>query len=83
MFGFGRKRRQEEERRRQRRTDAWADMLITQHDLHRFNEDICLLGDEPYYDCCPAIGDGHGHLRPDWPFYAGWEPYPFERQGRE
>ncbi len=57
---------------RQRRTDAWADRLITEYELHQLNEEITLPGDPPYYDSCPAVGDGHLHLSPDWPFYAGY-----------
>lgn len=66
----------ERERQRQvdiqRRVDAWADGLIDVWERHRFNEDTVLAGDPPYYDCCPAVGDGHTHITPDWPFNTGW-----------
>lgn len=69
-----RAREREKESASQRRTDAWADRLIDDHELHQLNEEITLPGDPPYYDSCPDVGDGHGHLSPDWPFYAGWAP---------
>ena len=61
---------------RQRHTDAWADRLIDEYEVHQLNEEIGLPGDLPYYDSCPAIGDGHLHVSPDWPFYAGFERKP-------
>lgn len=67
-----RERKWQQEQIAQRRIDAWADKLIDEYEVHRLNEDITLSGDLPYYDSCPSIGDGHIHLSPDWPFYAGW-----------
>ncbi len=55
-----------------RRIDAWADRLIDEYELHLLNEDITYPGDPPYYDSCPAMNDGHVHISPDWPFYAGY-----------
>jgi hypothetical protein len=69
-----RERERREELAHQRHTDAWADRLIDEYELHLLNEEISLPGDPPYYDSCPAVGDGHEHLSPDWPFYAGFTP---------
>ena len=59
---------QERERARwlamEREGDDWLDAQVDEWQRHQLNEDIGFPGDPPWYDNCPAVGDGHLHWVP-------------------